>query len=170
MFPALLDLSVRPVLVVGAGEARARRLALAREAGACDLRVYGPPRLPGAREMAGGVVLIAGLEAGQARQLAQTARQAGALVNVEDVAEQCDFHVPAIVRRGDLLLTVSTGGKAPALSRALREELEMRFGDEWAARLEALANARARWRREGAGIGDLSRRARQMIEEEGWLR
>ncbi len=60
-------------------------------------------------------------------RLAQLARDAGVLVNVEDVPDLCDFHVPAAVRRGDLLLTVSTGGRAPGLSRILREWLETPF-------------------------------------------
>ena len=72
-------------------------------------------------------------------RLVQLARDAGVPVNVEDVPELCDFHVPATVRRGDLLLTISTGGRAPGLSRILREWLEDRFDEQWTARLDDLA-------------------------------
>src|ERR1700760_3764789 len=92
--------------------------------------------------------LGAGLPEGESRLLAGRARALGGLVNVEDVLPLCDFHVPAIVRRGDLLLTASTGGQVPGLSRALRESLADRFGPEWTQRLRELAIARARWRSE----------------------
>ncbi len=61
------------------------------------------------------------------------------LVNVEDVLPLCDFHVPAVVRRGDLLLTASTGGAAPGLARALREWLAQNFGPEWTDRLKDIS-------------------------------
>ena len=48
------------------------------------------------------------------------ARAGGVLVNVEDVIGWCDFHNPSIVRRGDLLLTVSTGGQSPGLAARIR--------------------------------------------------
>ena len=71
------------------------------------------------------------------------------------------FHVPAIVRRGDLLLTASTGGQVPGLARALREWLAEAFGPEWTGRLKDLSLARARWRSEGlvhdAGFAECAR-------------
>src|SRR5919198_991512 len=73
----------------------------------------------------------------------QAARDRGVLVNVMDDVEHCDFAAPALVRRGDLLIAISTGGRSPALARRLREELEARFGDEWAAVLDLLAEVRA---------------------------
>ena len=60
------------------------------------------------------------------------AQQAGCLVNVADAPAQCDFHVPAVVRRGDLLFTVSTSGKSPALAAALKSRLEREIGVEYA--------------------------------------
>ena len=59
------------------------------------------------------LLFVAGLPEGEARHLAGRARALGVLVNVEDVLPLCDFHVPAMVRRGDLLLTASTGGAVP---------------------------------------------------------
>src|ERR1700760_993665 len=80
--------------------------------------------------------LGAGLPEGEARLLATRARAQGVLVNVEDVLPLCDFHVPAVVRRGDLLLTASTGGQVPGLARALRERLAAQFGPEWTGRVK----------------------------------
>jgi precorrin-2 dehydrogenase/sirohydrochlorin ferrochelatase len=75
--------------------------------------------------------------------VSQAARDRGVLVNVMDDVEHCDFAAPALVRRGDLLIAISTGGRSPALARRLREELERRFGDEWATVLDLLAEVRA---------------------------
>ena len=53
------------------------------------------------------------------------------LLNVADVPQRCNFILPATVRRGDLLISVSTSGKSPALARKLRMELEKRYGSEY---------------------------------------
>jgi precorrin-2 dehydrogenase/sirohydrochlorin ferrochelatase len=65
-------------------------------------------------------------------------------VNVMDDIPNCDFAAPAVVRRGDLVLAISTGGRSPALARRLREELEARFGQEWAEILDVLRDVRQR--------------------------
>ena len=82
-----------------------------------------PKRSPDALLAPLQLLFVAGLPEGEARDLAARARGLGVLVNVEDVLPLCDFHVPAIVRRGELLLTASTGGQVPGLARALRESL-----------------------------------------------
>ena len=96
--------------------------------------------------------------------LAQAARAAGALVNVEDMPDLCDFHVPAQVRRGDLLLAISTSGRSPGLARIVREHLETLFGPEWDGILENVASARQQWRSEGLPPDEVSRRTRAMLD------
>ena len=115
------------------------------------------------------LLFVAGLPEGESRALAARARALGVLVNVEDVLPLCDFHVPAIVRRGDLLLAISTGGQVPGLSRRLREALSDQFGPEWTTRLRDLAKARARWRSEGMSMAEVSQMVRAHVEREGWL-
>ena len=115
------------------------------------------------------VLFVAGLPEGESRDLSRRARALGVLVNVEDMPALCDFHVPAIVRRGELLLTASTGGRAPGLARVLREALASQFGPEWTARLKELSQARARWRSEGLSPAEVSRQVRRLIERMGWL-
>jgi precorrin-2 dehydrogenase/sirohydrochlorin ferrochelatase len=115
------------------------------------------------------LLFIAGLAESLARDLTVRGRAAGALVNVEDEPELCDFHMPAIVRRGDLTLTVSTSGRAPGLARRVREWLADQIGPEWEGRLEALSAAREEWRQVGHGPVEVSRRTRERIDREGWL-
>lgn len=75
-------------------------------------------------------------------------------LNVLDDPPRCSFIAPAVVRRGDLVVAVSTGGRAPALAVRLRERLERELGPEYARFLELAGSLRAalaaRWpEREG---------------------
>ncbi|HEV2650424.1 MAG TPA: NAD(P)-dependent oxidoreductase [Rhizomicrobium sp.] len=150
--------------LAGQGEALARRATLLAEAGLKTVAVSPGASLDGFR-----FLFVAGLPADEAAALARRARAAGILVNVEDVPEFCDFHVPAIVRRGELMLTASTGGQAPGLARRLREWLEERFGPEWKLHMEDVSSARAGWRAEGLEPQEVSRRTRELVTEKGWL-
>lgn len=77
------------------------------------------------------------------RQAADEAHSIGALVNSATDKEDCDFQVPSSVHRGDMLLTVSTGGGSPAFSRLMRKDLEKQYGEDfgkWLAIQENLRN------------------------------
>ncbi|HZE20822.1 MAG TPA: bifunctional precorrin-2 dehydrogenase/sirohydrochlorin ferrochelatase [Desulfobaccales bacterium] len=65
-------------------------------------------------------------------------------VNVADAPELCTFIVPALLRRGDLTLAVSTGGASPALARRMREDLQQHFGPEYGPYLDLLQRVRDR--------------------------
>ena len=54
------------------------------------------------------------------------------LCNVVDVPEYCDFFYPAVVRRGDLQIAISTAGQSPSLAQKLRQQLERQFGEGYA--------------------------------------
>src|SRR5579871_6206317 len=112
LLPIVLVREIVEVGLAGRGDGRARRAALLAAAGMEPVTVDPVGRLPPVS-----VLFIAGLDSEVAMALAGRARAAGILVNVEDFPELCDFHVPAIVRRGELLLTASTGGRAPGLAR-----------------------------------------------------
>jgi precorrin-2 dehydrogenase/sirohydrochlorin ferrochelatase len=150
--------------LTGDGEALERRRALLAGAGATPVVLRPDADLSGLT-----ILFIAGLSPERSVALAARARRAGILVNVEDIPSQCDFHVPAILRRGDLLFSVSTRGRAPGLARRVREWLEQHFGPEWDARSVELGNARERWRGEGVPADEISGRTRKIIEEKGWL-
>jgi len=166
LLPILLSQNAS-VGLAGQGDALGRRASLLLASGISPLLLANDAD---ERVLSGlALVFIAGLEEHTARALALRARAAGALVNVEDVTELCDFHVPAIVRRGDLTLTVSTGGKVPGLARRFREWLESQIGHEWEDRIAALSAARTEWRAAGHGPGEVSRLTRERVAHEGWL-
>lgn len=83
------------------------------------------------------------------RRVMEDARALGIAANASDDPEGADFHVPSMVRRGSLLVTVSTGGKAPALARELTHRLEQQFGPAWGDFTDLLGTLRAEWKRKG---------------------
>ena len=76
------------------------------------------------------------------RQVAMWCEANQVLVNVVDSREESSFTVNASVRRGDLLIAISTDGASPAVSKAIRIELEQQFGEEYAVMLEIMEQAR----------------------------
>ena len=75
-------------------------------------------------------------------RIAAAAREAGALVNVVDDIPRCDWAAPAVVRRGELLLAIGTGGASPTLAKKMRSRLEAQYGAEWAEVLRVLREVR----------------------------
>ncbi len=142
LFPLFADLHDRPVLVIGAGEVAARKIALLLAAGA-EVRVgapalgeavarlvrdhrvqhlpghYTPDWLEGAW-----LVIAATADADLNHAIAADAAQRRVFVNVVDDAARSSFQVPAIVDRSPLVVAISSGGSAPMLARLLRERLE----------------------------------------------
>ena len=127
-------------------------------------------RWPTAQDLKGCAVLFVGdVPHDKGEQLFALGRSQGCLVNVEDVLPLCDFHVPSIVRRGDLVISVSTGGKSPALAQMIRARIGVAFGPEWEGHLDAIAELRAGWKAQGCGPVEVSRRTREAIEAAGWF-
>jgi precorrin-2 dehydrogenase len=60
------------------------------------------------------------------------AERRGLLCNIADRPKACNFILPSIVNRGDLIIAISTSGKSPAFAKRLRKQLEAEFGDEYA--------------------------------------
>ncbi|MEW5913408.1 MAG: bifunctional precorrin-2 dehydrogenase/sirohydrochlorin ferrochelatase [Thermodesulfobacteriota bacterium] len=161
-YPALLDLSGRLVLLVGGGQVAARKIASLIEAGA-RVRLVAPELAPETLAAAGkpgvelrqrgfeaadmeGAALVISATDDQAlnRAVAAEAGKRGLFVNVVDVPELCSFIVPAVLRRGDLVVAMSTSGASPAAAARLRRDLEQRLGPEWALYLRILKAVRAR--------------------------
>lgn len=160
MFPMFMKLEGRSCLVVGAGTIGEPKIRSLIEAGA-STRVIALNATTAVAEWAraGSITWeartfkVADLEdvfmviaATNSRELNATifneARRRNILCNVVDDPEYCDFYYPAVVRRGDLQLAISTNGKSPALAQRIRRELEIEFGPEYGDWLERLGRIR----------------------------
>jgi precorrin-2 dehydrogenase/sirohydrochlorin ferrochelatase len=170
MLPIVLDVADFSILLIGAGAATEKRRVLLEEAGATNLRVFAPPELPTESALgAARLVFITDRTAPYVADIAARARAAGALVHIEDDPAHTDFHLPAVLRRGDLAIAISTGGASPALAVRLKRALGELFGAEWQGRTEELASLRRAWRDEGADAESLKRRTEDLIERRRWL-
>ena len=185
MLPVILDASQLTIAIIGSGPQAQRRLQMVDAAGGDFVRVYAEDAADEMRALAGDrlietwpseadiaachVIYVANVEDSLAEQFTAQGRAHKTLVNVEDVKPLCDFHVPAIVRRGDMLLTASTGGKSPGLARRLKASLEAHYPDNWGGRLNELSALRDRWRAEGADFRTLIDKTDRHIDEQGWL-
>jgi siroheme synthase-like protein len=190
-YPVFLDLAGRRCVMVGGGPIAERRIVGLLEAGA-QVTVISPRVTPTLAKLAdeGRIDLqphtylegdLAGADlafvATAAREVnvavAREARRRGVWVNAADDPAHCTFILPALVRRGDLTVAVATGGTSPALSRAIREELETYLTAEYATLAELAAEARREVRAAGRVIpADAWRRAlgpevRRLIVERG---
>jgi uroporphyrin-III C-methyltransferase / precorrin-2 dehydrogenase / sirohydrochlorin ferrochelatase len=115
------DLSGRKVVVVGEGPAADRRAALARSAGAI-VRQLPDIRVDDLRDAAAVFIATGDLEHDTVAQRAAKSR--GVPVNVADRPALCDFILPAIVDRDDVVVAISTGGASPTLAATLRGRVE----------------------------------------------
>ena len=160
LFPIFVKLAARRVLVVGAGAVGEGKIRGLLDTGA-RIRVVAPQATNTVREwaQAGAIaleqrafhvsdlenvfVVIAATSSPAANKLIfAEARRRQILCNVVDVPELCDFYYPAVVRRGDLQIAISTAGQSPSLARRLREQLERQFGPEYAAWVARLGKIR----------------------------
>jgi precorrin-2 dehydrogenase/sirohydrochlorin ferrochelatase len=184
MLPLVLDVTRLKLALIGNGAAAERRLALIDEAGAADISVYATApsltltrragdrlvrRLPRPDELAAARVVFISETSPEHRALALAARSAGALVHVEDEPALSDVHAPAVMRRGDLVIAVSTGGRSPALAAEIKRFLQMLFGPEWRGRIEELAVLRRRWRMSGADHVGVAERTKAWTIARQWL-
>jgi precorrin-2 dehydrogenase/sirohydrochlorin ferrochelatase len=78
------------------------------------------------------------------RQIHAGAERLGMLCNIADRPEVCNFILPAIVNRGDLIIAISTSGKSPAFAKTMRKDLEKKFGTEYAEFLTLMGGIRTK--------------------------
>ncbi len=180
MIPLAIDPSRLRVGLAARGAPGRRRLGLLQAGGATDIAVFTDqpdralspaiPHLPDADEIAGLHVLwVAGIPRAEAAELARIARARRVPVNVEDAPDLCDFHNVAEVRRGDLLITISTGGRSPGLAAAIRQALDRQFGPEWVERLRTAADQRRQWREAGLDMPAVRALLDELAHSKGWL-
>ena len=170
-YPVFLDLTDGPVLVVGGGPVAEGKVEGLLAAGA-NVTVVSPavtPRLAGwvaagriehlARayqpgDLAGRRLALVATDApAVSGAVAAEGRERGIWVNAADEPARCDFILPSVIRRGRLVVAVSTGGASPAAARAIREELEGYLTEEHAMLVEVAADAREDLRRRAVSPG-----------------
>lgn len=160
LFPLFLDLNNKNCLVVGGGKVAERKVADLLDYGAvitvvspelspelvrfyksgrieCRMRKFGNDDLEGVF-----LAIIATNDNKLNQAVAAECRAKSILVNTVDDPPNCDFFVPAVLRRGPLALAISTEGNSPMFARRLREELERNIGDEYGEFVEILGNLR----------------------------
>jgi precorrin-2 dehydrogenase/sirohydrochlorin ferrochelatase len=169
MFPIALNLSMLPLLLVGEGPAFDKRRKQLEEAGASQLTLVSQAEVSDAQLAASRMVMVAGMDRARSEAIAKRARAIGRLVNVEDVNDLCDFYFTSHVRRGDLIVAVSTGGASPTLAKRLRAKIGEWLGEEWEGRTQEIAAARQQWKTDGKSMKEVEQLTDRLLAERGWL-
>jgi|FLYL01.1.fsa_nt_gi siroheme synthase-like protein len=166
-YPVFLDLAGKPVVVIGGGRIAHQKMENLLKAGA-DVTVISPKlnaemqalkdagkfrhieRTYQRGDLEGAFLVFAAANDREVNAaVSAEGKERGVWVNAVDDPPYCDFIMPAIVQRGDLIIAVSTSGTSPAMARKMREELEAFLTEEYAAMLELAAQVRAELREEG---------------------
>jgi len=156
-YPAILLLDGKLGVVIGGGPVAERKVRTLLDAGAA-VRIISPTLTPGLRalegvevverayrsgDLAGAAVAIGATEDADVNAaIFEEATASGIPVNVVDDVEHCTFIAPSIIRRGDLLIAISTGGRGPALAVRLREKIEREISDSCEIMLGVLGELR----------------------------
>jgi precorrin-2 dehydrogenase/sirohydrochlorin ferrochelatase len=160
LFPMFVKLDGRRCVVVGAGSIATQKLEGLLESGA-DVRIVAPEASGEVQELArcgrvswlptefksehlaDALLVIAATGNPAVNEIVyRAAQERGVLCNSVDEPERCDFYYPAVVRRGDLQIAISTAGKSPALAQRLRKELEVQFDESYIGWLNWLGKVR----------------------------
>ena len=145
-YPIFLNIQGKKCVVVGGGNVAWRKACSLKEAGA-RVTVVSPEFCPELEKETGierikqkydegflkdTLIVIASTDDEEVnKKIYYDATKRGLLVNVVDKPEFCSFIVPSSIMRGDLCISISTGGASPALARNIRECLERQFGNEY---------------------------------------
>jgi precorrin-2 dehydrogenase/sirohydrochlorin ferrochelatase len=156
-YPVYVDIRDKKCVVIGGGDVAYRKAVSLREAGA-QVVVISPElteeflkeegfiilRQEYEQKCLEGAMLVIAATSEQEvnRRVWEEACRHGLLVNVVDQPELCNFIVPSVVNRGELQISISTGGASPAFARMMRRELEGYFGPEYGDFIEILAALR----------------------------
>lgn len=164
-YPVFLDLEEKPVIVIGGGRVACEKVAGLRNGGA-RITIISPelaPELAALRDAGEvehiarlwqesdldadwAVVMVATDDGAVNRQVTAASRARRVWVNAADDPVNCDFILPAVVRRGKITLAASTAGASPALARRLREELDAYLTEDMPALADLLAEVRTELR------------------------
>ena len=148
-YPILIELEGKNVVVVGGGVVAQRKIDTLLECGAV-VHVISKKLTPALQKYIKSgkirslghefeeiflqdafLVIAATSDSALNHRISKIAQERKMLVNVVDQPYECNFIIPSIIKRGDLLIAVSTSGKSPALAKKLREKLTGQFGGEY---------------------------------------
>jgi len=159
-YPVNLDMRNRKCLVVGGGAVGTRKVMTLLECGAkvtvvstditeklqelSDSDIIKLEKRPFHISDLDEMFLVIGATDNQEinRKIHSEAERLGILCNIADRPEDCNFILPAIVNRGDLIIAISTSGKSPAFAKKMRKDLEKQFGTEYAEFLKLMGGIR----------------------------
>ena len=159
-YPLFLDITDRRCIVIGGGDVAERKVERLLDCGA-SVVVVGKTLTPGleAIKKAGRInhidadydkafmddafLVIGATDRDDVNaDISRDGREKGILVNIVDDPDKCNFVLPSLLKQGDLLIAISTGGKSPALAKKLREEMEQVFGTEYQTLVEVMGQLR----------------------------
>ncbi len=159
-YPVHLDIQNRNCLVVGGGGVGTRKVVTLLDCGA-NVTVISPAVSHQLRDFAlsgliklkersyqsgdlDGMFLVIGAtdDEGLNWQISIDADHLNTLCNIADRPEVCNFILPSIVERDDLVITISTSGRSPAMAKKLRKTLESQFGKEYGVFLKLMGAIR----------------------------
>ena len=171
LFPVNLRLAGKPCLVVGGGQVALHKVQALLDAGA-RVRVVAPEVDPAIEALPGVTVERRPYRRGEVTHerfvIAATgdpavdgavfddAEASGVWVNSADDPEHCSCTLPARIRRGPLLVTVSTGGHSPAVASWIRRRLDEQLGPEYEALLGVVSEVRVELRSQGVATEGLA--------------
>jgi len=159
-YPIHLDIQNRNCLVVGGGAVATRKVVKLLECGAkvtvvspemsdkiLDLGESEHLKIKQRPYQAGdlaGMFLVIGATDDEIlnRQISKDAEVRNTLCNIADRPEVCNFILPSIIQRDDLVITISTSGRSPAMAKKLRKTLEKQFGEEYGELLRLMGAVR----------------------------
>jgi precorrin-2 dehydrogenase/sirohydrochlorin ferrochelatase len=160
LYPVNLNINGSTCIIIGGGgvarrkigellSCKAKVIVISPEVGPAIMRMVQSERIVWhARcyqrgDLHGAFLVFAATDNREVQQnVAAEAKEAKILFNSVDDPSACSFQVPARVRRGDFLLTVSTGGGSPALAARLRRQLAKEYGDEYKQLVDLLGRIR----------------------------
>lgn len=169
-YPVFLDIAGKPVVVIGGGEVAVRKVEGLLDAGAqvtvvspalhrdleafvAEGRVRHIAREYSPDDLEGHLIAFVGTNDRSVNAaVAREGKGRGVWVNAVDDPANCDFIVPGIVRRGDIIVAVSTSAGSPAMARKLREDLEEFLTEEYALMLDVVAQVRQELRDRGVPV------------------
>jgi precorrin-2 dehydrogenase / sirohydrochlorin ferrochelatase len=168
MLPVMLNLETLKIALIGEGEKLRAREAKLFELGAKHLTVMNAS-FSHIEFHNFDVVMIVGLPEDIFTNLHSAAKAAGCLVNVEDKKEYCDFFFQSFVKRGGLLISVSTSGKTPGTAKIVRDKIAEIFPQEWENYIDEIAVKRMEWKQSGKTYDEVNQLTKLYVKERGWV-